>query len=46
LEQVADEWRVTIKVGGRTTSVQDADADEAYGLALLHLVTGEPVAAA
>jgi len=26
--------------------VQDADADEAYGLALLHLVTGEPVAAA
>jgi len=46
LEQVADEWRVTINVGGRTTSVQDADADEAYGLALLHLVTGEPVAAA
>jgi len=26
--------------------VQHADADEAYGLALLHLVTGEPVAAA
>jgi hypothetical protein len=46
LEQVADEWRVTINVGGRTTSVQQADAEEAYGLALLHLVTGEPVAAA
>ena len=46
LEPVADEWRVTINIGGRTTSVQHADADEAYGLALLHLVTGEPVAAA
>jgi hypothetical protein len=46
LELVGDDWRVTITVGGQTTSVQHPDADEAYGLALLGLVTGAPVSAA
>lgn len=46
LQPVAGAWRVTIEIRGRTLTVQHADAAEAYGLALLHLVTGEPVAAA
>jgi hypothetical protein len=46
LQPVAGQWRVTIEVGGRLLTVQHTDAAEAYGLALLHLVTGEPVAAA
>jgi phage terminase large subunit-like protein len=46
LEPIHGEWRVTIEVGGRSITVQHADADEAYGMALLHLVTGEPVVAA
>jgi hypothetical protein len=45
LELVAGRWHVTIEVGGRTVSVGHDDAAEAYGLALLHLVTGEDVAA-
>jgi hypothetical protein len=36
---------VTIDVSGRSVSVGHDDAAEAYGLALLHLVTGDDVAA-
>ncbi len=45
LEQVDGRWRVVIDVEGRQLAVEHADAAEAYGLALLHLVTGEDVAA-
>lgn len=45
LERVGGRWQVTIEVGGRSVSVMRDDAVEAYGLALLHLVTGEDVAA-
>lgn len=45
LDQVAGRWEVTIEVSGRSVSVSHDDAIEAYGLALLHLVTGEDVAA-
>lgn len=45
LDQVAGCWEVTIEVSGRSVSVRHDDAIEAYGLALLHLVTGEDVAA-
>ncbi len=41
LEPVAEGWRVTLEVAGRRVSAHDADASEAYGLALLHLVTGD-----
>ena len=34
-------WTVTIEVTGRTLVFSDADAAEAYGFALLHLVIGE-----
>ncbi len=37
-------WRITIHVAGRTVVVEDADAAGAYGLALLHLVTGATAA--
>jgi hypothetical protein len=45
LERASGSWQVTIEVDGRRVSVANADAAEAYGLALLHLVTGEDVAA-
>jgi len=45
LERDGDDWRVVVEVAGRTVTVGHADAAEAYGLALLHLVTGEDVAA-
>jgi hypothetical protein len=45
LDQVAGRWEVTIEVSGKNVSVRHDDAIEAYGLALLHLVTGEDVAA-
>jgi hypothetical protein len=45
LDQVAGRWEVTIEVSGRSVSVSHPNAVEAYGLALLHLVTGEDVAA-
>jgi len=45
LERANGSWQVTIEVAGRRVSVAHADAAEAYGLALLHLVTGEEVAA-
>jgi hypothetical protein len=41
LEPTDAGWRVTIEVTGREVVTTDADAAEAYGLALLHLVTGD-----
>jgi hypothetical protein len=41
LERSGDEWSVAIEVAGREVVTTDPDATEAYGLALLHLVTGE-----
>jgi hypothetical protein len=41
LERSAGGWRVAIEVAGRETLFEDQDADEAYGRALLYLVTGE-----
>jgi hypothetical protein len=41
LVRVDDGWRVELEIAGRSAAVDDADAAEAYGLALLHLVTGE-----
>jgi hypothetical protein len=34
-------WRIEVQAGERRTQIQHADAEEAYGLALLHLITGE-----
>jgi hypothetical protein len=34
-------WRVDLEVIGRATHTEHADAAEAYGLALLRLITGE-----
>jgi hypothetical protein len=45
LERGATGWRVVVEVAGRTRQAEHADAEEAYGLALLHLVTGEATAA-
>ncbi len=45
LQRDGDLWQVVIEVAGRTVVTSDADAAQAYGLALLHLVTGEHVAA-
>ena len=36
-----DAWRVELDVSGRPASVEHPDATEAYGLALLHLITGD-----
>lgn len=44
LEPAQDGWRVRIEIAGHEVEVGDADPAEAYGRALLHLVTGEPVA--
>jgi hypothetical protein len=41
LEPGGDGWRVWLDVAGRELSITAADAAEAYGLALLHLVTGD-----
>lgn len=41
LTRVDDGWRVELDVAGRPAQVEHADAAEAYGLALLHLITGE-----
>jgi hypothetical protein len=41
LERSGDDWRVVIEVAGSEVVTTDSDASEAYGLALLHLVTGE-----
>ena len=41
LERDGDGWRVVLDVAGREVVTRDADACDAYGLALLHLVTGD-----
>jgi hypothetical protein len=41
LEPASDGWRVVLAVAGREVVTESADAAEAYGLALLHLVTGD-----
>jgi hypothetical protein len=43
LRRVDGEWQVDIEVNGEPASVRHSDTEEAYGLALLQLVTGEPV---
>jgi hypothetical protein len=42
LRRVDGEWQVDIEVNGEPASVRHSDTEEAYGLALLQLVTGEP----
>src|SRR3954469_9771213 len=34
-------WRIELDIAGRAAVVEHEDAAEAYGLALLHLITGE-----
>lgn len=41
LTRAGDGWRVDLEIAGRPAQVAHADASEAYGLALLHLITGE-----
>jgi hypothetical protein len=41
LERGDDGWQVTLDVAGRPVVTSHEDPAEAYGLALLHLVTGE-----
>jgi hypothetical protein len=41
LTRVGGGWRVELQIGERRTQVEHADAEEAYGMALLHLMTGE-----
>ena len=43
LQRDGDCYRVVTEVAGRQSSVEHADPAEAYGLALLELITGEPV---
>jgi hypothetical protein len=38
LERTDGGWRVRVEVNGVPESVEDADAEQAYGLALLHLL--------
>jgi hypothetical protein len=38
-------WRVEIEIAGRPFAAEHEDAVEAYGLALLHLVTGDDATA-
>lgn len=45
LESDGGTYRVTIEVAGRTTRFENHDPAQAYGLALLFLITGELVAA-
>ncbi len=44
LEADGSRYTVALRVGGQEIRIEAADAVEAYGLALLHLVTGEPFA--
>lgn len=39
LTRVGDSWRVELQIAGRSAQVEHADPTEAYGLALLHLIT-------
>jgi hypothetical protein len=41
LSRTADGWRVDLSVAGHPASFEHRDAAEAYGLALLHLITGD-----
>lgn len=41
LESAGATYRVVLEVSGRTVTAQDPDPAEAYGLALLHLATGQ-----
>jgi hypothetical protein len=43
LERDGDTYEVVLDVAGHEVQVRDVTAAEAYGLALLHLATGEPV---
>jgi hypothetical protein len=42
LRRVDGEWQVALEVNGEPATVRHSDAEEAYALALLQLVTGEP----
>ena len=41
LERNGHGWRVVLEVAGREVVRQDTNAADAYGLALLHLLTGD-----
>jgi hypothetical protein len=41
LTRLDEEWRVDFVVAGREETVSDPDPEQAYGLALLYLMTGE-----
>ena len=41
LRPVADGWQVELEINGVPSTVVHADAEEAYGFALLRLVEGE-----
>ena len=43
LERDAQRYRVVLDVGGSQAQVEADDVAEAYGLALLQLITGDPV---
>jgi hypothetical protein len=43
LERVDERFSVATRIGGHEIRVQHAIVAEAYGLALLHLITGEPI---
>jgi hypothetical protein len=40
LTRTADGWRVEVEVNGRAAAFTDADTEQAYGLALRHLIAG------
>jgi hypothetical protein len=42
LQRTGERYRVVTEVAGRQCTVEHADPAEAYGLALLELITGEP----
>lgn len=41
LARTPDGWRVDLEVSGRAWHIEDADAEQAYALALRYLVRGE-----
>jgi hypothetical protein len=41
LQRADNGWRVVLRVGDARYEAESADAADAYGLALLHLITGE-----
>jgi hypothetical protein len=46
LERDGNAYEVVLRVGGRELQIRDEVPTEAYGRALLHLATGEPVESA